>query len=137
MRHEQSLRGTESNTPMFMTYSFVIVKIIDKHNIVYFRKNKYVYYYYYYYCLGCPTLSVTNGKVTYNQDPSPFVYKPNTISTASCNDGYEKKQGWHSRTCKSGGRWNGYILECQESNLQLLLDKTKYIMDMSPKMLFC
>ena len=35
MRHEQSPRGTESNTPMFMTYSFVIFKIIDKHNKVY------------------------------------------------------------------------------------------------------
>ena len=69
--------------------------------------------------LGCSSLSVTNSRVTYSQDQSNGVYRPNTKSTASCNNGYEKKWGWTTRTCQSSGNWDGWILECKRSNLQL------------------
>ena len=65
-------------------------------------------------CVGCLPLSVTNGGVTYDKNPSNDVYKPNTVSTATCNNGYFKKGGWTTRTCQSNGNWNGYILECEK-----------------------
>ena len=71
-------------------------------------------------CVGCSSLSVTNGGVTYDKDPSNGVYRPNTKSTASCNNGYQKQRGWESRTCQSNGNWNGWILECIRGNLQLM-----------------
>ena len=68
-------------------------------------------------CLGCESFSVTNGKVSYNAVTLNGVYVPGIKSTASCNNGYQKKQGWTTRTCQSNGPWDGYRLECKKSNL--------------------
>ena len=63
-------------------------------------------------CVGCEPRSITNGDVTYSQGPSNGVYKPNTVSTATCDSGYEKTAGWFGRTCQSNGNWNGADLAC-------------------------
>ena len=68
-------------------------------------------------CLGCSSLSVTNGRVTYSQGSSNGVYRPNTRSTVSCNKGYYERTGWWSkRTCNSNGNWDGSIVECGRGN---------------------
>ena len=66
--------------------------------------------------LGCSSLSVTNGRVTYSQGSSNGVYRVGSKSNASCNNGYVKECGWETRTCQNNGNWNGWILECKRGN---------------------
>ena len=71
---------------------------------------------------GCESLNVAGGRVTYNQSLSNGVYRPNTLSTASCNSGYYYKSlgWWGLRTCNTDGNWGGSIVECGGGNWQHL-----------------
>ena len=70
-------------------------------------------------CLVCQPFTVANGQATYSQSASNGAYLPDTVSTAPCNNGYEKRIGYNTRTCQSNGNWNGWVLQCKKSNLQL------------------
>ena len=56
----------------------------------------------------CPSLSLTNGMISYS-DPTLGV---GSVATHSCDTGYILN-GWSTRTCGSGGTWNGSALACK------------------------
>ena len=59
----------------------------------------------------CPSLSLDNGTVTYNDNTLGL----NTVATYSCNTGYTLTSGSNARTCGSDGVWSGSAPICEGS----------------------
>ena len=60
----------------------------------------------------CPTLSIENGMVQYDRDPSSSAaITGGTVATYSCADGYELV-GEEKRTCLVDGTWTGTEPQC-------------------------
>ena len=64
---------------------------------------------------SCPTLTLTNGQISYNTSPVKRRYILNTVAELSCNQGYSKF-GTRTRRCTSSMRWNLQQATC-ESNI--------------------
>ena len=56
----------------------------------------------------CPSLSLTNGMVSYS-DPT---LGEDSVATHSCDTGYTRN-GESTRTCRSGGTWSGSASTCE------------------------
>ncbi|XP_064386681.1 sushi, von Willebrand factor type A, EGF and pentraxin domain-containing protein 1-like [Halichondria panicea] len=65
-------------------------------------------------CLPCSDLTLTNGDIVYT-DGSPDNRPIGSRATYSCNLGYTITRGSTTRTCVSGGRWDGSPSTCQNT----------------------
>ena len=58
-----------------------------------------------FFLVGCRTLDLENGRVTYNSTPVLNKYKPTTVASFSCNDDYSLR-GPYTKTCQQSGNWS-------------------------------
>ena len=74
-------------------------------------RQKICYLCIYFVAVTCETLSIENGKVSYNENSVDGGYPMDTVASFSCNSGYHRV-GAGSSTCQSPGRWNNAIPRC-------------------------
>ena len=68
------------------------------------------------FAVYCPVISLSKGKITYDQDRTDDgLYPINTQATANCDRNY-RRNGWRVRTCQPSGQWNGTPASCMIGN---------------------
>ena len=62
----------------------------------------------------CPGLSLSNGKVSYDRDPTDDgLYPVNTTAIFTCNSGYlQKRFSATSSTCQASDTWSHQTPTC-------------------------
>ena len=73
----------------------------------------------YFHVVLCDGLSLSNGRVSYNQESVNGEYPVGTTASYTCNSGYNLK-GPNPRTCQSSGTWTQGSPYCEQSNICLL-----------------
>ena len=67
------------------------------------------------FAVTCPSLSLSNGGISYNKSPVNGRYPVDTVASLSCHHGY-LLSGSSSRTCQTSGYWNQQTVACNQSN---------------------
>ena len=62
----------------------------------------------------CVSLSLPNGRVSYNRGAINGRYPVDTVTSFSCNSGYSRS-GSSSRICQTSGDWNQQTPKCNKN----------------------
>ena len=77
------------------------------------------------FAVTCPSLSLSNGGISYNKSPVNGRYPVETVASLSCHHGYSIS-GSNSRTCQTSGNWDQQTVTCNQSNQNKLYITLNY-----------